>query len=141
MMSPAVELINWYSYPCGPCILSILPNNNAGHYKKATTVALQLALSNCGYVICYRTSRPSLHSHRMPPAASSRPSHMTPRKLQRISRDTASRWHLSAWPGLLCFATCESAPIPSALFLRRGSNCVLSQDVLRVGEQSPGGGP
>ena len=38
------------SYPCGPCILSILPNNSAGHYKKATTVALQLALANCGYV-------------------------------------------------------------------------------------------
>ncbi|KAI0650303.1 MFS general substrate transporter [Trametes meyenii] len=35
-------------YPCGPCILSILPNNSAGHYKKATTVALQLALANCG---------------------------------------------------------------------------------------------
>ena len=39
------------SYPCGPCILSILPNNSAGHYKKATTVALQLAIANCGYVL------------------------------------------------------------------------------------------
>jgi hypothetical protein len=37
------------SYPCGPCILSILPNNCAGHYKKATAVALQLAIANCGY--------------------------------------------------------------------------------------------
>ncbi|KAH8830868.1 MFS general substrate transporter [Flagelloscypha sp. PMI_526] len=35
-------------YPCGPCILSILPNNSAGHYKKATTTALQLALANMG---------------------------------------------------------------------------------------------
>lgn len=39
-------------YPCGPCILSILPNNCAGHYKKATAVALQLAISNCGWVFC-----------------------------------------------------------------------------------------
>ncbi|KAJ8455309.1 hypothetical protein ONZ51_g12519 [Trametes cubensis] len=44
----AVFLIASGIYPCGPCILSILPNNSAGHYKKATTVALQLALSNCG---------------------------------------------------------------------------------------------
>ncbi|OSC98925.1 MFS general substrate transporter [Trametes coccinea BRFM310] len=44
----AVFLIAAGIYPCGPCILSILPNNSAGHYKKATTVALQLALSNCG---------------------------------------------------------------------------------------------
>jgi MFS family permease len=35
-------------YPSGPCILSILPNNTAGHYKKATTTALQLAIANCG---------------------------------------------------------------------------------------------
>jgi len=35
-------------YPSAPCILSILPNNSAGHYKKATTVALQLAVANCG---------------------------------------------------------------------------------------------
>ncbi|KAH9951706.1 MFS general substrate transporter [Amylocystis lapponica] len=44
----AVFLIALGVYPCGPCILSILPNNSAGHYKKATTVALQLAISNCG---------------------------------------------------------------------------------------------
>jgi hypothetical protein len=37
-------------YPSGPCILSILPNNTAGHYKKATTTALQLAIANCGCV-------------------------------------------------------------------------------------------
>ncbi|KZT72471.1 hypothetical protein DAEQUDRAFT_663851, partial [Daedalea quercina L-15889] len=28
--------------------LSILPNNTAGHYKKSTTVALQLAIANTG---------------------------------------------------------------------------------------------
>ncbi|KAI0952207.1 hypothetical protein AcV7_008085 [Taiwanofungus camphoratus] len=44
----AVFLIATGIYPCGPCILSILPNNNAGHYKKATTVALQLAIANTG---------------------------------------------------------------------------------------------
>ncbi|KAJ3488703.1 hypothetical protein NLI96_g2654 [Meripilus lineatus] len=42
----AVFLIAAGIYPCGPCILSILPNNSAGLYKKATTVALQLAISN-----------------------------------------------------------------------------------------------
>lgn len=26
-----------FRYPSGPCILSILPNNSSGHYKKATT--------------------------------------------------------------------------------------------------------
>ncbi|GLB33791.1 putative transporter [Lyophyllum shimeji] len=35
-------------YPSGPCILSILPNNSSGHYKKATTTALQLAIANAG---------------------------------------------------------------------------------------------
>ncbi|KAI0723159.1 MFS general substrate transporter [Earliella scabrosa] len=44
----AVFLMATGIYPCGPCILSILPNNSAGHYKKATTIALQLAISNCG---------------------------------------------------------------------------------------------
>ncbi|KAM5540381.1 hypothetical protein V8D89_005839 [Ganoderma adspersum] len=44
----AVFLMATGIYPCGPCILSILPNNSAGHYKKATTVALQLAVANCG---------------------------------------------------------------------------------------------
>ncbi|KAI0775937.1 major facilitator superfamily domain-containing protein [Trametes elegans] len=56
----AVFLIAAGLYPCGPCILSILPNNSAGHYKKATAVALQLAISNCGYV----RSRPPSDSPR-----------------------------------------------------------------------------
>ncbi|KAF8469445.1 MFS general substrate transporter [Gautieria morchelliformis] len=44
----AVFLIAAGVYPCGPCILTILPNNSSGHYKKATTTALQLMLGNCG---------------------------------------------------------------------------------------------
>ncbi|EEB92258.1 hypothetical protein MPER_09262 [Moniliophthora perniciosa FA553] len=28
--------------------VSILPNNSGGHFKKATTTALQLAVANCG---------------------------------------------------------------------------------------------
>jgi len=35
-------------YPSAPCVLSILPNNCSGHYKKATATALQLAVANCG---------------------------------------------------------------------------------------------
>ncbi|KAF8175378.1 MFS transporter [Pholiota molesta] len=35
-------------YPSAPSILSILPNNSAGHYKRATTTALQLAIANAG---------------------------------------------------------------------------------------------
>ncbi|KAF2265251.1 MFS general substrate transporter [Lojkania enalia] len=31
-----------------PCILSWNSNNSAGHYKRATTSALQLAIANCG---------------------------------------------------------------------------------------------
>ncbi|KAI0053623.1 MFS transporter [Auriscalpium vulgare] len=44
----AVFLIAAGLYPSAPCILSILPNNSSGHYKKATTVALQLAIANTG---------------------------------------------------------------------------------------------
>ncbi|KAK7695994.1 hypothetical protein QCA50_000634 [Cerrena zonata] len=44
----AVFLIAAGIYPCGPCILSILPNNIAPHYKRATATALQLAIANCG---------------------------------------------------------------------------------------------
>ncbi|KII94771.1 hypothetical protein PLICRDRAFT_693103 [Plicaturopsis crispa FD-325 SS-3] len=44
----AVFLMAAGVYPSGPCILSILPNNSSGHYKKATTTALQLAIANVG---------------------------------------------------------------------------------------------
>ncbi|KAH8731695.1 major facilitator superfamily domain-containing protein [Phaeosphaeriaceae sp. PMI808] len=35
-------------YSSVPCILSWNSNNSAGHYKRATTSALQLAIANCG---------------------------------------------------------------------------------------------
>ncbi|KAF1844145.1 MFS general substrate transporter [Cucurbitaria berberidis CBS 394.84] len=35
-------------YATVPCILSWNSNNSAGHYKRATTSALQLAVANCG---------------------------------------------------------------------------------------------
>lgn len=35
-------------YASVPCILVWLSNNSAGHYKRATTSALQLAIANCG---------------------------------------------------------------------------------------------
>jgi len=44
----AVFLVAAGIYPAGPCILSILPNNSSGHYKKATSTAMQLAISNSG---------------------------------------------------------------------------------------------
>ncbi|KAI0347208.1 MFS general substrate transporter [Trametopsis cervina] len=44
----AVHLMATGVYPCAPCVLSILPNNTAGHYKRATATALQLAIANCG---------------------------------------------------------------------------------------------
>ncbi|GJJ07535.1 hypothetical protein Clacol_001737 [Clathrus columnatus] len=44
----AVFLIAAGIYPCGPCILALISNNSSGHYKRATTGALQLMLGNCG---------------------------------------------------------------------------------------------
>ncbi|KAJ7771055.1 MFS general substrate transporter [Mycena maculata] len=44
----AVFLIAAGIYPSAPAILSILPNNSSGYYKRATTTALQLAVANCG---------------------------------------------------------------------------------------------
>ncbi|KAJ7276379.1 MFS transporter [Mycena haematopus] len=44
----AVFLIAAGVYPSGPAILSILPNNGSGYYKRATTTALQLAVANTG---------------------------------------------------------------------------------------------
>jgi hypothetical protein len=35
-------------YASVPCILVWLSNNSAGHYKRATTSAMQLAIANCG---------------------------------------------------------------------------------------------
>jgi len=44
----AVFLIAAGIYPSAPAILSILPNNGSGYYKRATTTALQLAIANAG---------------------------------------------------------------------------------------------
>ncbi|KAK7438870.1 hypothetical protein VKT23_017797 [Stygiomarasmius scandens] len=44
----AVFLMAAGVFPCGPSILSILPNNSSGHYKRATATALQVAIANCG---------------------------------------------------------------------------------------------
>ena len=35
-------------YASVPCILVWNSNNSAGHYKRATTSAMQLAIANCG---------------------------------------------------------------------------------------------
>lgn len=35
-------------YSSVPCVLGWNSNNSAGHYKRATTSALQLAIANCG---------------------------------------------------------------------------------------------
>jgi hypothetical protein len=35
-------------YSTVPCILVWNSNNSAGHYKRATTSGLQLAIANCG---------------------------------------------------------------------------------------------
>ncbi|PHH71625.1 hypothetical protein CDD82_6402 [Ophiocordyceps australis] len=35
-------------YASVPCLLVWNSNNSAGHYKRATTSALQLAVANCG---------------------------------------------------------------------------------------------
>jgi hypothetical protein len=35
-------------YGSVPCVLVWNANNSAGHYKRATTSALQLAVANCG---------------------------------------------------------------------------------------------
>ncbi|KAJ7498941.1 MFS transporter [Mycena latifolia] len=44
----AVFLIAAGVYPSAPAILTILPNNGSGYYKRATTTALQLAVANSG---------------------------------------------------------------------------------------------
>ncbi|KAJ6020785.1 hypothetical protein N7540_006289 [Penicillium herquei] len=38
-------------YASVPCILVWMSNNSAGHYKRATTSALQLAIANCGGIV------------------------------------------------------------------------------------------
>ncbi|KAF1954887.1 MFS general substrate transporter [Byssothecium circinans] len=57
-------------YASVPCILSWNSNNSAGHYKRATTSAVQLAVANCGgFVASFvygKKERPHFHkSHRV----------------------------------------------------------------------------
>jgi MFS family permease len=46
-------------YSSVPCILSWNSNNSAGHYKRATTSALQLAIANCGGFVASFTYKKS----------------------------------------------------------------------------------
>ncbi|PNP83968.1 hypothetical protein FNYG_02656 [Fusarium nygamai] len=43
-------------YASVPCILVWNSNNSAGHYKRATTSALQLAVANCGGFVASKTA-------------------------------------------------------------------------------------
>jgi len=50
----AVFFMGTGAYPAIPCILSILPNNSSGHYKKATSVGLQIFLADLsGFVATF----------------------------------------------------------------------------------------
>lgn len=42
-------------YASVPCILVWMSNNSAGHYKRATTSAMQLAIANCGGFVASKT--------------------------------------------------------------------------------------
>lgn len=43
-------------YSSVPCVLVWNSNNSAGHYKRATTSALQLAVANCGGFVASKSS-------------------------------------------------------------------------------------
>ena len=43
-------------YASVPCVLVWNSNNSAGHYKRATTSALQLAVANCGGFVASESS-------------------------------------------------------------------------------------
>jgi hypothetical protein len=50
-------------YASVPCILVWNSNNSAGHYKRATTSAMQLAIANCGgFVASMKPPRPPMMS-------------------------------------------------------------------------------
>lgn len=54
-------------YASVPCVLVWNSNNSAGHYKRATTSALQLAIANAGGFVASESLSPffcdSLHCH------------------------------------------------------------------------------
>lgn len=45
-------------YASVPCILVWMSNNSAGHYKRATTSAMQLAIANCGGFVASKSIYP-----------------------------------------------------------------------------------
>lgn len=45
-------------YGSVPCILVWNSNNSAGHYKRATTSAMQLTIANCGGFVSSESSSP-----------------------------------------------------------------------------------
>lgn len=45
-------------YSSVPPVLVWISNNSAGHYKRATATALQLAIANCGGFVTGRLSTP-----------------------------------------------------------------------------------
>jgi hypothetical protein len=47
-------------YASVPCILVWNSNNSAGHYKRATTSGMQLAIANCGGFVASTLLPPSL---------------------------------------------------------------------------------
>lgn len=87
-------------YSSVPCVLVWNANNSAGHFKRATTSALQLAVANCGGFVAstlppllcciYQESDLSLLQHSYTPT----------RTGLCISRDTLSSWASCVMPGL-----------------------------------------
>lgn len=50
----AVFLICFGIYPSIPCILTLIANNSAGHYKRATSTAMQLMIANgAGFIATF----------------------------------------------------------------------------------------
>lgn len=46
-------------YSSVPCILVWNSNNSAGHFKRATTSAMQLAIANCGGFVASKINQPT----------------------------------------------------------------------------------
>lgn len=52
-------------YSSVPCVLVWNANNSAGHYKRATTSALQLGIANCGGFVASRSTSHAEASKRL----------------------------------------------------------------------------
>lgn len=55
-------------YGSVPCILVWNSNNSAGHYKRATTSAMQLTIANCGGFVASKMLSPAFESIEEPRA-------------------------------------------------------------------------